>query len=118
MGRGRTPIESSYIVDLVQIAKDIYNSLGILKPSYEVVIPVYQNNFKRSIAERLVFLTNTDILRSIDSNFVEKKYLNFAGLIFSFEDKFETGNECGYKFGSLEIEHPEDSPITLSYYWR
>lgn len=115
---GRNPIPPSYIVDLCKIVSDVYSQQDFHKSTYDIVIPVYQNNFKRDIAKKLVFLTESSIYQSIDSSFVEDIVMSLEDSTFYIVDKFETGNECGYKFSSIDVTHTDGSTITISYYWR
>lgn len=118
---GRTPIEPSYIVDLLDIADQIMDIDMFDDSRYDIVIPVYSNNFSKDIARKLVFLAHDgEIYQSIKSEFICDIDIMYRDRRFVFTDRFESGNESGYVFGSIEIHHPdsENEPIFVSYYWR
>ena len=115
----RPNIPSSYVVDLRRIMEDILDETD-KKGWIDVVIPVYNNSFGRETAERMIFLDQPRMWRSIKSEFIEAIEARCYGAKFRIYDKFLCGNECGYRFGSVEVSCPdgEGPDIVISYYWR
>ena len=117
---GRSPKPNSYIVDLCGIAYKVRSIMSGFKRHVDIVIPVYENNFNREIAENMIFLSTSTILQSIKSSFIEDFNIEYDDVMFHITDSFKSGGPNGYIPGWIEVPYVDGSaePLSLSFYWR
>lgn len=117
---GRRPSPNSYIVDLVRIVSEVAARMSGYKRHVDIVIPVYENNFNREIAENMIFLTPVGMLRSIRSSFIEDFTIESKATQFHITDSFKSEGPSGYIPAWIDVPYVDDSAetLSLSFYWR